>query len=375
MHLFAKEQPDFNWDNQEVRDDFLHTLRFWSDRGVDGFRIDVAHALAKDLSGKLPEYRGWGPEDIAEDGSDLLFDRNEVHEIYKTWRKVFNEYDPPRVAVAESGAPASRRPLYASADELGQAFNFDLMGANWNRKDFKKIITRNLKASKADGSSSTWVLSNHDTIRHTARYGLPKNTNWDKWYVGGFKPAVNYKKGFARARGAIMLMLALPGSTYMYQGEELGLPEVLDIPLDQIQDPSFLRNPGKGRSRDGCRVPLPWTLTGSSYGFGSGGAHLPQPADSGSYSVEAQDHTTWSTLNVYREALWRRRQLQTSEDLKWVKSSKKLLHFARPNGWHCVTNFSDKPVKLPKGEILQTSAPLVNGKLGAYSTAWLFIRP
>jgi alpha-glucosidase len=375
LHLFAKEQPDFNWDNQEVRDDFLHTLRFWSDRGVDGFRIDVAHALAKDLSGKLPGRRGFGPDEIALDGSDPLFDRNEVHEIYKTWRKVFNEYDPPRVAVAESGAPAARRPLYASADELGQAFNFDLMSANWDRKDFKRIITSNLKASKLDGSSSTWVLSNHDQIRHTARYGLPNNTNWDAWYVGGFKPPVDYHTGFARARGAIMLMLALPGSTYLYQGEELGLPEVLDIPGDQMQDPQWFRNPGKARSRDGCRVPLPWNLEGSSFGFGSGGSHLPQPADWGTYSVEAQDHTTWSTLNVYREALWRRRQLQTSEDLIWVRSKRSVLHFARPNGWHSVTNFGKKPVKLPAGELLQTSAPLVNGKLPVAATAWLFVHP
>jgi alpha-glucosidase len=172
-----------------------------------------------------------------------------------------------------------------------------------------------------------------------------------------------------------MLMLALPGSTYIYQGEELGLPEVLSIPVDQIQDPQFLRNPGKSRTRDGCRVPLPWSLTGSSFGFGSGGSHLPQPADWGSHSVEAQDKTAWSFLNLYREALWRRREMQTSENLKWVKSSKKVLHFKRPNGWHSITNFTEKPVKLPKGEVLQTSAPLVKGKLAAYSTAWLFKQP
>jgi alpha-glucosidase len=136
-----------------------------------------------------------------------------------------------------------------------------------------------------------------------------------------------------------------------------------------------LRNPGKGRSRDGGRVPLPWSLEGSSFGFGSGGSHLPQPKDWGSYSVEAQDHTTWSFLNLYREALWRRRQMQTSEDLEWVKSPKGVLHFARPNGWHSVTNFTNKPVKLPKGELLQTSTPLVNGKLGAFSTAWLYVHP
>ncbi|MEN9751228.1 MAG: hypothetical protein RLZZ600_275, partial [Actinomycetota bacterium] len=169
LHLFAPEQPDWNWDNPEVREDFITTLRFWADRGVDGFRIDVAHALTKDMSEPLPSIKSF---DLAVEGYDnlrTLFDRDEVHEIYKTWRQVFNEYNPPRVAVAEAWTITERRPLYASPEELGQAFNFDLLGAPWKAKKFKKIIDFNLTLSAESGSSSTWVLSNHDVVRHATR--------------------------------------------------------------------------------------------------------------------------------------------------------------------------------------------------------------
>jgi alpha-glucosidase len=374
LHLFAKEQPDFNWDNQEVRDDFIKTLRFWSDRGVDGFRVDVAHALVKDLSDPLFERQSYDVSVMKSDGTDPMFDRDEVHEIYKTWRKVFNDYDPPRVAVAEAWVHANRRPAYASPEELGQSFNFDLLGAKWKAHDFRRTIDYNVIMAGKSGSSSTWVLSNHDVVRHATRYGLPDGTDLDKWFLsGGTEPKVDLVKGLNRARAATMLLFALPGSTYIYQGEELGLIEVTEFKPSDIQDPQWIRSPGKLRSRDGCRVPLPWTSTGPSFGFGSGGSHLPQPSWYGDFSVASQDEKAGSTLNIYREAIALRKKLQTDEKLTFVNHffNPSLLHFKRPNGWHSVTNFGKRPARLPKGKVLLTSAPLVEGKLAADATAWI----
>ncbi|MFM6971426.1 MAG: glycoside hydrolase family 13 protein [Rhodoluna sp.] len=375
MHLFAAEQPDWNWDNQEVRDDFIKTLRFWSDRGVDGYRVDVAHALIKNLKdGHLPVRESYDLEVMKDDGTDDLFDRDEVHEIYASWRKVFNEYDPPRMAVAEAWVHANRRPAYASEKGLGQSFNFDMLGAGWNVAKVRKIAKYNLGVAKQTGSSTTWVLSNHDVIRHVTRFGLPAVENFFAWYgKNRFTAKVDLELGTDRAKAMTMALLALPGSTYLYQGEELGLPEVLDIPADRMQDPQFFRNPDLGMSRDGCRVPLPWTRSGMSYGFGPGGSHLPQPTWYGDYSVEAEDGVAGSVLEFYREVLALRKQLQTSEDAKWVEHffNRKLLHFVRPNGWQSITNFGNKPVKLPEGKVLATSKPLVSGKLPANATAWI----
>jgi alpha-glucosidase len=375
MHLFAKEQPDWNWDNQEVRDDFIKTLRFWSDRGVDGYRVDVAHALIKNLKdGHLPERQSYDVSVMKDDGTDDLFDRDEIHEVYASWRDVFNEYDPPRMAVAEAMVHANRRPAYASTKGLGQSFNFDMLGAGWNPTKVRVIAEQSLKASKETGSSTTWVLSNHDVIRHATRFALPKVDNFFTWYKDNrFNPGLDKALGLDRARAMIMLLLALPGSTYIYQGEELGLQEALEIPAEQMQDPQFFRNPDLGISRDGCRVPLPWNKAGSSFGFGNGGAHLPQPAWYGSVSVETQDGVKGSTLELYRELINLRKSLQTAEDLTWVKHwlSPKLMHFKRPNGWQSITNFGSKPAKLPAGKVLATSKPLVDGKLPANATAWI----
>ena len=376
MHLFAKEQPDFNWDNQEVRDDFIKTARFWSDRGVDGFRIDVAHALVKDLkNGHLPERQSYDVSVMKDDGTDDMFDRDEVHEIYASWRKVYNEYDPPRVAVAEAWVHANRRARYASTEGLGQSFAFDLLGTPWSKKRFHSTIDYQLKAAAETGSSTTWVFSNHDVIRHATRFGLPESalSNLPKWFRSADREKqINVELGFDRARAATMLVLALPGSTYLYQGEELGMQEPLNIPSEQMQDPQWFRSEGS-ISRDGCRVPMPWTSTGSSFGFGPGGAHLPQPAWFKDVNVEVQDKDAKSTLNLYRNALRIRRDLQCAEQFKWVKHplAPEVLHFKRPNGWQCVTNFGTKPFKLPRGTVLLTTKDVVDGKLPANATAWI----
>jgi len=386
MHIFAKEQPDLNWDNREVREDFLTTLRFWSDRGVDGFRIDVAHALTKNLEETLPstadlEAQG---EALYLEGRHPYWDRDEVHGIYAEWRKVFNEYTPPRTAVAEAWVHADRRARYASPEGLGQAFNFDLLQADFDAGQFRKTITKNLAEAEASGASSTWVFSNHDVVRHATRYGLPASEDsaggimagqaGKQWLVaGGRQEDVDAELGLRRARAASLLMFALPGSAYLYQGEELGLQEVgCEIADADRQDPAFFRNKGVEIGRDGCRVPLPWTSVGSSFGFGPGGSHLPQPEWFGGSSVEAQEAEEDSTLSLYRRALALRSELQTAEALEWLETGRDdVVAFRRPNGWTSVTNFGAEPFKLPAGEVLVSSSPLEAGLLPGAATAWL----
>ena len=372
LHMFAPEQPDLNWENREVRDDFLKTLTFWADRGVDGFRVDVANALVKDLTPPLPSQAELDADDLP-DGVHRLLDRDEVHEIYKEWRELFDRYDPPRTAVAEAWVrSAHRRARYASPDGLGQAFNFDLLLASWDAGEFHKIIDENLALARSAGTSSTWVFSNHDVVRHATRFALPAGTDLDEWLLGGgTNPPADADRGLRRARAATLLALALPGSTYLYQGEELGLPEVADLPPDALQDPTWTRSDHTRKGRDGCRVPLPWTPAGPSFGFGAGPAHLPQPAGFGELSVQRQEADETSTLALYRRALAERRRLQTDEDLEWADAPPDIVEFRRSNGWTCITNFGETPVALPGGRVVVSSAPLPDGVLPGDTTAWL----
>jgi alpha-glucosidase len=376
LHYFATEQPDLNWDNREVREDFLRTLRFWSDRGVDGFRIDVAHGLAKLLGDELPDQATL--DALPRDGGHPLWDRDEVHAIYAEWRAVFNEYSPPRTAVAEAWVDSSRRPRYASIEGLGQAFNFDLLEAPFDAAAFRRIVDANLELALESGSSTTWVLSNHDVVRHATRYGLPEpagpgEKHGGAWLLsGGVEPQLDRERGLRRARAATLLLLALPGSAYLYQGEELGLHEVAEIAPDERQDPSFFRNPGVDIGRDGCRVPLPWTSAGDSFGFGIDGAHLPQPAWFADVAVDRQEHDPDSTLSLYRRALALRHDLMTDERLEWLPTTgPDVVRFARTGGWEVVMNFGTVPAELPAGEILVTSGPLDDGRLPGETAVWL----
>ena len=395
LHLFAPEQPDFNWDNREVQLDFIKTLRFWSDRGVDGFRIDVAHALKKDMSKLNKSYPKIDSFGITLKGNDILFDRDEVHEIYREWRKVFNEYSPPRVAVAEAYIQAPRRVLYARPDELGQAFNFDLLAAPYDARTYKRIVSENIELAKTEGSSSTWVLNNHDQVRQPTKLGLPKGTKLNEWLLSDGKDAVLDKKlGLARAKAAALFTMALPGCVYIYQGEELGLFEVEDLKHQDLQDPIWSRNivtkrqsaffKGYGKNvkgvavvhvdkgRDGCRVPLPWTITGKSFGFGTGGSHLPQPRWFRDFAVEAQSGQKDSTLEIYRQALAARKKYQSTEDLIWEKTGDpQVLHFKRANGWHCIMNFDGDAYPLPKGEIVVSSGKLSGNKVPKNTCVWV----
>ncbi|RPE42332.1 alpha-glucosidase [Streptomyces sp. Ag109_O5-1] len=378
LHLFAPEQPDLNWEHDDVRADFRTTLRFWSDRGVDGFRIDVAHALVKDLAEPLRDVAGLGAtgEEALErvgPGTHPYWDRDEVHEIYRDWRKIFDAYSPPRTAVAEAWVPDARRALYARPDELGQAFNFEYLQTSWDAAALREAITRSLATARTAGASATWVLSNHDVVRHASRLMLPAGSDDNAWLLsGGRTPEVDAAQGLRRARAATLLMLALPGSSYLYQGEELGLPEVADLPVQVLQDPVWEQTGHVRKGRDGCRVPLPWTAGGPSYGFGAGGAWLPQPRWFASCAVETQAGREGSTLELYRTALRLRRKLLDGETLTWAEAPEGVLHFARSEGWRCVTNVSHAPVSLPPGEVLLVSVPLPHdGTLPPDTTVWL----
>ncbi|WZH38827.1 MAG: glycoside hydrolase family 13 protein [Microbacterium enclense] len=381
LHNFDVSQPDLDWSNPEVRADFVKTLRFWSDRGVDGFRIDVAHMLTKDLTEPLPSRAEL--EQLPFDGKHPLVDRDDVHEVYAEWRAVFDSYDPPRTAVAEAWVHPSRVPLYARSESLGQAFNFDLLEAGFDPAQFRRIVADNLSLAAESGSSTTWVLSNHDVVRHATRYGLPDAErgadgrptlkHGNEWLLsGGQSPALDAARGERRARAAATFVLGLPGSAYLYQGEELGLHEVADIPDAERQDPTFFRSPGVDRGRDGCRVPLPWTEEGPAFGFGTGTAHLPQPDWFRTYAVDLQDGDPASTLSLYRRALDLRHELQTDEQLEWVDTGRDdVVAFARPNGWTVVTNFGAEPAALPAGEVVLASGALDGDALPGETTVWL----
>ncbi|WWD16320.1 hypothetical protein CI109_100746 [Kwoniella shandongensis] len=395
-HMFDNSQPDWNWDHPDVRDDFIKTLKFWGDRGVSGFRIDVAHALTKDMSGDLPKWEDLVKlthQKLSNGNADLvhpLLDRDEVQDIYKSWRQVFNQYDPPLIAVAECWVAPDRKHLYASSEGLGQAFSFDILLCNYDAKEYVDCIKHSLKGSSLTDSSTTWVLSNHDVIRHASRFAMPNVENnknhplvieaVNKWLVNKFQdPKPDVKTGLRRARAATLMILGLPGSTYVYQGEELGLPEVVDIPDDKRQDPTFFRTEAKEIGRDGCRVPIPWKADAKNFGYGPDApAHLPQPEWLGKYAVDVEEKDAKSTLNLYRKALRLRKQLQTAEELEWVQEGEDgILHYKRPDGWEVVMNSGKEAVELPtiKGKKVLITSSLEelkdDGKLAGETTVWL----
>ncbi|WP_335989641.1 glycoside hydrolase family 13 protein [Glycomyces sp. MUSA5-2] len=351
LHLFDASQPDLNWDNPEVHAEFQSVLRFWLDRGVDGFRIDVAHGMVK--AAGLPDTGGDGTIEMIGTTQAPFFDQDGVHDIYRSWRPIIEEYDGDRIFVAEAWTDsAERRSLYLRPDELHQAFNFDLVLAPFSAADFRKAIDSEIANNAGVGAPCTWVLSNHDVQRHVTRYG------------GG-------ELGLARAKAATQLLLSLPGVVYVYQGEELGLNEVLDLPAEVREDPTFFRTGGAQIGRDGCRVPLPWTREGSSFGFGSGGSWLPQPADWGALSAEAEDGVPGSTLEFYRSAI-ALRKAHKATGLTWLADPGEDA-FAFDNGaLVAVVNFGAEPVPVAGygTEVLLASTDLVDGRLPGGAAVW-----
>ncbi|MCU1503910.1 MAG: alpha-amylase [Ilumatobacteraceae bacterium] len=371
-HLFTREQPDLNWDHDEVRQYFLDTLRFWADRGVDGFRVDMAHTLVKDLAAPLRSQPDLDLH-LPLDGSDPLYDRDGVHVVYEGWRRVFDEYDPPRAAVAETWYPTNARTyLYARPSELGQVFDFSLQQCAWDRDQFVAAIRRSLDDHRIAGGGLTWVLSSHDAVRHPSRLALPVAVRPDAWLLSnGTAPHIDPQLAARRGRAATLMMLALPGSAYLYQGEELGLLEVADLSPSSVHDPTWERSGHTVRGRDGCRVPLPWTRAGTSFGFGAGGSWLPQPATWGACSVEAQTGVIGSSLEMYRAALHLRRRLQVADDeVEWQDSGVGIVHFRRANGWECIVNMTAEPVRVAASQVLISSRRLDGGLLPCDAAAW-----
>jgi alpha-glucosidase len=379
LHLFTPEQPDLNWENPEVVEEFHSILRFWLDRGIDGFRIDVAHGLAKDpalpdLGPRAADSERFGRPDTID---HPYWDRDAVHEIFRGWRRVADEYPGDRMFVAEAWVTGlDRLALYVRPDELQTAFNFEFLMGSWNAAELRGVIDDTMRALGAVGAPPTWVLSNHDVPRHVSRYGSADGGR-GQWAGDGAPAAVDIALGQRRGRAAALLTLALPGGVYIYQGDELGLWEVLDIPADRIQDPTYAQT---GRTRDGARVPLPWSGDAPPFGFSPPDATsepwLPQPAAWRELTVEHQDGDPASTLELYRAALAIRRGDPALGDgsLQWDESAPEdVLSFSRDPGFRCVVNLSSEPVALPPGaRLLIASEPLTPDRmLGPDSAAWL----
>jgi alpha-glucosidase len=369
LHLFTPEQPDLNWDHPDVRTEHEDILAFWFDRGAAGVRIDSAALLVKDPD--LPEV----PEDPAP-GAHPNTDRDEIHDIYRSWRTLANRYEGTRILVGEVWVPdAARFAKYLREDELHTAFNFDFMARPWDAASLRASIDETLAAHAPVGAPATWVLSNHDVTRPVTRYGREDSSfAFARKRIG---TSTDLVLGRRRARAAALLSAALPGSLYLYQGDELGLDEV-EVPADEIQDPMHARSGRVDPGRDGCRVPLPWSGDARPFGFSPEGATslpwLTQPAHWADLTVERQAADPDSMLNLYREALRLRRVEVGLGDgpLSWVASQPQVLAFTRGDRFMSVTNLSSDPLPLPPHTaVLLASADLSDGHLPPDATAWL----
>ena len=354
LHLFTAEQPDLNWDNPEVVGDLERTMRFWLDRGVDGFRIDVAHGMAKpaglpDMS--VPAEAGGLLEAVER---DPRFDDDGVHSLHRMVRRVLDGY-PGRMAVGEVWVTDDvRLARYVRPDELSLAFNFRLLEATWDAAELRAAIDHSLATMHSVGAPTSWVLSNHDVTRHSSRYG------------GG-------DTGTARARAAALVQLALPGVAFLYNGEELGLSQV-ELPDEVLQDPVWERSGRTERGRDGARVPMPWSGEKPPYDFTTGArTWLPMPEGWADVTVEAELEDPESTLSLYRRALELRPRysLPFDDQLEWYGAPDGCLAFRRGNGLICALNASAAPVPLPPGELLISSGPVTDDMLAPDTAVWL----
>lgn len=334
LHLFDSSQPDLDWKNPEVWEEFRAILRFWLDRGADGFRVDVAHGMIKaeglpDWDEQVHMVEGTAEEDGTEDAHEPTktmdtgpyFDQDGVHEIYRDWHRVLQEYPGDRILVVEAWVgPAPRLARYVRPDEAQQAFNFDFLISGWHRDRMRDTVDASLRAYYEVGAPCTWVLSNHDTVRHASRYGLGSRTAYPNG-IGAQDEQPHHGQGLRRARAAALVELSLPGSAYVYQGDELGLPEHTSLPDAAREDPTFHRTAGAELGRDGARVPLPWSPVGEGLGFGPN-PWLPQPESFREITVDHQEGDPQSTLNLYRRALGVRGELGLgTADFTWHELS------------------------------------------------------
>lgn len=378
LHIFDTSQPDFNWKNPWVWEQFRQILRFWLDRGVDGFRVDVAHGLMKQEG--LPDIVEPEPgESLAEammkPDEVPYWAQPEVHEVYRDWHGILADYQGDRVLCAEAWVePLAKAALWVRPDEMHQAFNFSYLGTPWEADRLRDVIDESIAAFTAVGAPSTWVLSNHDVVRHSSRYGLGTYGAAPASGIGpnsADKP--DDKLGLQRARAATALMLSLPGSAYLYQGEELGLPEVIELDDHVREDPTFHRTNGEVYGRDGCRVPIPWETAAPAFGFStSGESWLPQPVGFAHFARDLQRGDPGSTLELYRAALALRLQhgLGTGS-LAWVDGYDAEVVALRNGELTIIANLGTTPVELPAGDLLLASGPLTGRAVPTDTTVWI----
>ena len=381
LHLFDVTQPDFDWTNPEVADEMESVLRFWLDRGVDGFRIDVAHGLVK--AEGLPD-AGAAHGETTRTGDMPMWDQPGVHDIYRRWRKITDSYavdgqDADRILCAEAWVlPVDSLAKYVRSDELHQSFNFGFLMAPWIAAELREEITGSLAAVETYDAPQTWVLSNHDVVRHASRLGFdPRPGLLRMPGIGPDDPQPDAEVGLRRARAASTVMLGLPGSAYVYQGEELGLPEATQLPESVRQDPTWERSGHTHLGRDGCRVPIPWVGDAPAYGFGpSDASWLPQPEVFGDLAVDRQRGVAGSTLELYRSLLRVRRELRIGRgELSWVDLGEDALAFdvtGETGVVRVIANVGGDAVLLPDGEVLVCSADVdLSEGLPADTAVWL----
>jgi alpha-glucosidase len=373
LHIFDATQPDFDWNNEEVQEEFRSILRFWLDRGVDGFRVDVAHGMIKTEG--LPDYTPPTDADSMGGGESNVpyWGQDGVHEIYRDWHKVLAEYDGDRALCGEAWMPTLKQTaLWVRPDEMHQTFNFPYLMTPWDAKDLGDVIRESLDEFGAVGAPSTWVLSNHDVVRHASRLALTADNPQGE----GIGPKTPSKPdtaiGLARARAATTLMLALPGSAYLYQGEELGLPEAMEIPDEFRQDPTWFRTGGKRYGRDGCRVPLPWEAEAPAFGFNeTGKSWLPQPTEWATYARDVEEVDPGSTLALYKRLLAARREHGFGAgSLVWEDAGADAVAFRRGDV-HVIANLGTEPIELPAdASIMLKSQPFEGSSIPVDTAVW-----
>jgi len=389
LHLFDVRQPDWNWANPRVADEFDDILRFWFDRGIDGFRIDVADSMAKDP--ELPNVAD-GVSNLSKHVGNPLWDRPDLETIHRRWRGVADEYAEsargPRVFVSEAYLPSDRVTNYVTQGRLHTTFNFDALLCEWTAESQRNVIDLSLRSHRAVGAPCTWVLANHDNVRVATRYGKaitgmpygpdgvePDARRHDDEYLRALP--TDLELGRRRARAAALLELALPGGAYVYQGDELGLDEVEDLPEDALQDPTWERSGHTVHGRDGCRVPIPWSGTESPFGFGPGGEPwLPMPERWAAHTVEAQENDPTSFLALYRATLTERRRNRALGDgsLTWLDSGPEVLDFVREPGFRCIVNFGPDAVPIPEdAAVLVHSGDPNSGRVEQDEAVWLSV--
>jgi len=373
LHLFDTSQPDFDWTNEWVHEQFRGILRFWLERGVDGFRVDVAHGLVK-VDG-LPDYTPAPGGSMGGDTSDAPYwAQPGVHEIYRDWHKVLAEFGPDRILTAEAWVnPLSKLTDWVRPDEMQQAFNFGYLETPWAAAPLRKVVDASITEFSKVGAPSTWVLSNHDVIRHTSRLALVPPPLQGSGIGPDTEPKPDDAVGLRRARAATAFMLALPGSAYIYQGEELGLPEAIDLPDSARQDPTFFRTGGELYGRDGCRVPIPWEADSPASGFSpTGSSWLPQPKSWPLYARDAQVGVPGSTLEFYRDALALRHEHDLGAgDIDWLTFDDPDVIGFTSGAVTVIANTGAGTVELPAGRIALCSGEAGDGKLPGDTTVWI----